>query len=516
MALILLFGSYASELQTRVAFFNWLVTSRKVATLEEDLHVFKTKNKISTTADITLDYIKACSVLANKLSEIVEEKTPELVGHFSFLRETMQGCISHITNSTNLYSVPQVGFSGKLDNEMDVINAYVTRGRASSFGSLSSLLSKPFGRVKTVRSRSFNAGFKEFMSILPSNVHLEEKIDLDNLRDDWNFPMISYFNNTNQAFLSVGYALLSGFREHYNLPEEKLLKFLSLVDGLYSKSTAYHNSMHAAFVAHKIYCLANYIGIYDVMSVLDRSIIIVAALCHDIGHPGRNNTFFINSQHPVAQLFNDRAVLENFHSCCTFNILEIPECNIFADFSADEYKVIRRKLIELILATDMEDHFEIVSKFSLRKNSPEFSKDDEEDLDLISKVLIKAADLSSGIVSWDESFEWSQRILYEFYDQGDEEIRLGLPVGALCDRKRHNEVAKSQYTFLKLVVSPIFEELAALNPGKIKGICIKQLDENAKKWQDISESGEEIPLLNLERELQSGTINIAWAMPNRE
>lgn len=49
-----------------------------------------------------------------------------------------------------------------------------------------------------------------------------------------------------------------------------------------------------------------------------------------MGHPGRNNSLFTNALDPVAVLYNDRAVLENYHSCLTFKVLEKPECDIFA------------------------------------------------------------------------------------------------------------------------------------------------------------------------------------------
>lgn len=45
-----------------------------------------------------------------------------------------------------------------------------------------------------------------------------------------------------------------------------------------------------------------------------------------------------------------------------------------------EYQVVRSRMIDLILATDMKMHFESLSKFRLRRNSPEFCKTNEEDL----------------------------------------------------------------------------------------------------------------------------------------
>lgn len=45
---------------------------------------------------------------------------------------------------------------------------------------------------------------------------------------------------------------------------------------------------------------------------------LLAALCHDVDHPGLNNDFFVAIHHPAALLYNDNAVLENHHCAFTF------------------------------------------------------------------------------------------------------------------------------------------------------------------------------------------------------
>jgi hypothetical protein len=48
---------------------------------------------------------------------------------------------------------------------------------------------------------------------------------------------------------------------------------------------------------------------------------IVAAACHDIGHPGMGNIFLIETKDAIALRYNDISVLENFHIASTFEIL---------------------------------------------------------------------------------------------------------------------------------------------------------------------------------------------------
>ena len=85
-----------------------------------------------------------------------------------------------------------------------------------------------------------------------------------------------------------------------------------------------------------------------------------------------------------------------------------------------------------------------------------------EDRKLLLKLLIKAADVSNPAKALPLYLYWTERILEEFYDQGDEEKRLGLPVTAMpqCDRTKPG-VPAGQKGFTAFVVRPTFAALAA-------------------------------------------------------
>jgi len=46
---------------------------------------------------------------------------------------------------------------------------------------------------------------------------------------------------------------------------------------------------------------------------LDVACLFLAALGHDVGHPGTNNAYAIRTKNPLALLYNDKSVLENHH-----------------------------------------------------------------------------------------------------------------------------------------------------------------------------------------------------------
>ncbi|RHZ05146.1 hypothetical protein DYB37_002573 [Aphanomyces astaci] len=87
---------------------------------------------------------------------------------------------------------------------------------------------------------------------------------------------------------------------------------------------------------------------------------LVAALCHDIGHPGTDNAYEIATGSALAIQYNDMSVLEQHHASETFRILHLPACNILLGVSKPGYQTIRKLVIDGILQTDMKCHFDLV------------------------------------------------------------------------------------------------------------------------------------------------------------
>ena len=52
----------------------------------------------------------------------------------------------------------------------------------------------------------------------------------------------------------------------------------------------------------------------------------VAALCHDIDHPGHTNAFEINISSELAIMYSDDCVLEHHHAATTFRVLRRRRC----------------------------------------------------------------------------------------------------------------------------------------------------------------------------------------------
>jgi hypothetical protein len=84
----------------------------------------------------------------------------------------------------------------------------------------------------------------------------------------------------------------------------------------------------------------------------------VAACVHDYEHPGVNNVFLANIQDPIAVRHNDISVLENHHIAASFALMNADEQNNWMHkFKTDDFKRMRKLIIDAVFATDMSKHF---------------------------------------------------------------------------------------------------------------------------------------------------------------
>merc|ERR1719487_1480224 len=96
------------------------------------------------------------------------------------------------------------------------------------------------------------------------------------------------------------------------------------------------------------------------MSELEQFALVVSAICHDVGHPGLNNPFLVETSHELALRYNDKSPLENMHCAKLFEIVQASQAAIFSDLGKSQYQETRKICIEAILHTDMVNHFAMV------------------------------------------------------------------------------------------------------------------------------------------------------------
>jgi hypothetical protein len=105
----------------------------------------------------------------------------------------------------------------------------------------------------------------------------------------------------------------------------------------------------------------------------------------------------------------------------------------------------------------------------------------EKDKNLCMEILIHAADVSNPAKPFNLYSQWAERVLEEFWNQGDQEKSMGLPVSYLCDRFTVN-VATSQIGFIDVIVMPLYEAVRAFLPQTEP--MLVNMRENKVVWKD--------------------------------
>ncbi|XP_017115546.1 calcium/calmodulin-dependent 3',5'-cyclic nucleotide phosphodiesterase 1 isoform X2 [Drosophila elegans] len=294
--------------------------------------------------------------------------------------------------------------------------------------------------------------------------------------DDWTFDVFALTEAASgQVVKYVAYELFNryGSIHKFKIAPGTLEAFLHRVEEGYCRyRNPYHNNLHAVDVMQTIhYCLCN-TGLMNWLTDLEIFASLLAALLHDYEHTGTTNNFHVMSGSETALLYNDRAVLENHHASASFRLLREDDCNILSHLSREEFRELRGLVIEMVLGTDMTNHFQQMKAMRQLLTLQEATIDKQKVLSLV----LHCCDISHPAKQWGVHHRWTMLLLEEFFRQGDLEKELGLPFSPLCDRN-NTLVAESQICFIDFIVEPsmgvmsdmlelILAPIAPMNKGK--------------------------------------------------
>lgn len=151
---------------------------------------------------------------------------------------------------------------------------------------------------------------------------------------------------------------------------------------------------------------------------LDLCSFIVTGAIHDFEHPGVNNMFLINTKDELAIRYNDMSVLENHHVAAAFNLFKDKNLDFLSNFEVNDFKELRKRIVSMVLATDMSKHFSDLGRLKQRINSNDFAPDSDDKL-LTMTMGIHMADISNPTKNWKLTLVWTEMLFEEFFDQGD-------------------------------------------------------------------------------------------------
>ena len=264
---------------------------------------------------------------------------------------------------------------------------------------------------------------------------------------DSNFSLLDY---DGIGHVKVLFALFDGLGllESLQISSQSLFRFLSELRATYNH-IPYHNWRHAVDVCQFVSYLIHTSEWKDKFTKSEILSILVAALAHDAGHEG-----FDKKGPAMTALYQSQSVLESQHCSVLITVLSKDDCNLFKGLPEGELKKAWNDMIQMILATDMARHFDIVGEFE--KISGSFNIDDPEHRLMLMKLLIKCSDLSLAAKSG-ATLKSCESIADEFFEQGD---RKQAP-----NMKPRGRDLKCLHAFMTDICLPLYEVVAKVVPA---------------------------------------------------
>lgn len=276
---------------------------------------------------------------------------------------------------------------------------------------------------------------------------------------DWNFDVFDVCKLTrNRPLFFLGLVL---FRKHdlirkFRIDKEVLCNFLNAIEDGYFNDKPYHNSTHGADVTRSMHYFIS-VRLKQDLTDLEILACLIASLTHDFQHPGVSNNYLVRTRHELSLKYNDKSCLENMHLSATFQVLSKPDNNILASLTATQHDSLRKMVIDMVLATDLGQHFEIVGHFknALPRLRTGTDRATDASKTMVLKFALKCSDIAHSAKMLDLHLKWSSRVVEEFYQQGDQEREAGIPISPFMDRHTPN-LSRAQLGFLDFLAMPMF------------------------------------------------------------
>uniref|UniRef100_A0A8C7ZC17 Phosphodiesterase n=1 Tax=Oryzias sinensis TaxID=183150 RepID=A0A8C7ZC17_9TELE len=315
--------------------------------------------------------------------------------------------------------------------------------------------------------------------------------ELDEL-NKWglNIFTVSEYSN-NRPLTCIMYAIFQerDLLKTFKIPADTFVAYMMTLEDHYHSDVAYHNSLHAADVAQSTHILLSTPALDAVFTDLEILAAIFAAAIHDVDHPGVSNQFLINTNSELALMYNDESVLENHHLAVGFKLLQEDNCDIFQNLTKKQRQSLRKMVIDMVLATDMSKHMSLLADLKTMVETKKVTSsgvlllDNYTDRIQVLRNMVHCADLSNPTKPLELYRQWTDRIMDEFFHQGDRERERGMEISPMCD-KHTASVEKSQVGFIDYIAHPLWETWADLVHPDAQDI-LDTLEDNRNWYQSM-------------------------------
>lgn len=251
----------------------------------------------------------------------------------------------------------------------------------------------------------------------------------------WNFNAFSFDRLTSGQNLATLCTYLFrdlGLIQHFRLDALVVWRFFATVERHYHATNPYHNGVHAVDVTQAMACFINEPTFRDHLTPVEKMAAIIAAVGHDLDHPGLNEKFLITTSSHLAGLYNNTSVLENHHWRTCVALMH--ETGLAASLSTPQRRDCEQLIQTMVLATDISQQSGFLQQLGQYLDQQLVDMTQSHYRHFMLQIALKCADISNPCRTWNISRLWSYRACEEFYRQGDRERELNLTVTPLFDR----------------------------------------------------------------------------------
>mmetsp|Transcript_6341 Transcript_6341/g.12520 ORF Transcript_6341/g.12520 Transcript_6341/m.12520 type:complete len:883 (+) Transcript_6341:7031-9679(+) len=276
----------------------------------------------------------------------------------------------------------------------------------------------------------------------------------------WNFNILDFDLQQCQAYVMH---MLDQFSilDELGIDVEKTGNYVAKILETYNK-VPYHNFHHATQVAHQTGWMLLRSNVNDLAALS----MVIAAISHDVDHPGNNNSFEVQMDSDLARLYSYDRVLERHHCATALNILHTEECDMLGTLSASDRMKVKRTFTHAILSTDMNVHTELMAMLE-EMSLDSFDAEEAINSDVMNamaSMILHSADLSSNCLTLEQAKKWGTWCTTEFRRQAEKEAENGIEVTPfMTNLDNEKDLARTQFGFCSFVVKPWYKIISSFN-----------------------------------------------------
>lgn len=293
---------------------------------------------------------------------------------------------------------------------------------------------------------------------------------------------------------------IEGMEEAVGVPLKQVCAFVHHLRQIYRYENTYHNFEHALDVLQATQCYLSTAYMVPPVTILldsqrtwtaphqqngsliqtlglrDIFALYIAAIGHDVGHPGVTNVFMKNAQTPLSLVFDGRSALENLHCQLLLRVMRHHGLGVLLDDPLEGTRF-RKLLIQTVLATDMSVHKDFMEHLQQETSGQRETLLQRQIL--ACQAILKNADISNPSRPFPVAQHWAAALMEEWTAQKDLEEHFCLETSVQPSAEPLG-VAKSQKFFISTFAKPLLDLSVQAIPEMAR--YAQHCDMNLDRW----------------------------------